>query len=107
MANLVYNKGLEELFKADTDLVTADMRVMLDEARLEMPARSAFLSTGKRGVHSEHMGFILAEMNREVFGSIQLPTVTLGPGETREVHVRAAIATPQTLRLVAAWTYSR
>jgi ring-1,2-phenylacetyl-CoA epoxidase subunit PaaC len=27
-----------------------------------MPAESAFMSTGKRGVHSEHMGYILAEM---------------------------------------------
>ena len=34
-------------------------------ARRSRPRRSrghAFLSTGKRGVHSEHMGFILAEM---------------------------------------------
>ncbi|VWX55715.1 putative multicomponent oxygenase/reductase subunit for phenylacetic acid degradation [Burkholderiales bacterium 8X] len=41
---------------------TADMGAMLGEAGLEMPKRSAFLSTGKHGVHSEHMGFILAEM---------------------------------------------
>ena len=27
-----------------------------------VPADSAFRSTGKRGVHSEHMGYILAEM---------------------------------------------
>jgi ring-1,2-phenylacetyl-CoA epoxidase subunit PaaC len=27
-----------------------------------MPKASAFVSTGSRGVHSEHMGFILAEM---------------------------------------------
>ena len=35
---------------------------VLEEATLAMPAESAFMSTGKRGVHSEHMGYILAEM---------------------------------------------
>ena len=32
------------------------------EAGLEIPAAGAFRSTGSRGVHSEHMGFLLAEM---------------------------------------------
>jgi ring-1,2-phenylacetyl-CoA epoxidase subunit PaaC len=41
---------------------TAEMRQIFDEAGLAMPATIPFLSTGKRGVHSEHMGFILAEM---------------------------------------------
>ena len=27
-----------------------------------MPADSAYVATGLQGVHSEHMGFILAEM---------------------------------------------
>jgi ring-1,2-phenylacetyl-CoA epoxidase subunit PaaC len=40
----------------------ADMRAMLADARLPVPAESAFRSTGRQGVHSEHMGFILAEM---------------------------------------------
>jgi ring-1,2-phenylacetyl-CoA epoxidase subunit PaaC len=40
----------------------ADMRAMLADARLPVPAASAFRSTGRQGVHSEHMGFILAEM---------------------------------------------
>lgn len=40
----------------------AEMGAVLDEATLAMPAESAFMSTGKRGVHSEHMGYILAEM---------------------------------------------
>jgi ring-1,2-phenylacetyl-CoA epoxidase subunit PaaC len=40
----------------------AEMGSVLEEATLSMPAESAFLSTGKRGVHSEHMGYILAEM---------------------------------------------
>jgi ring-1,2-phenylacetyl-CoA epoxidase subunit PaaC len=40
----------------------AEMASVLDEATLAMPAESPFMSTGKRGVHSEHMGYILAEM---------------------------------------------
>ena len=40
----------------------AEMGSVLEEATLAVPAESAFLSTGKRGVHSEHMGYILAEM---------------------------------------------
>jgi ring-1,2-phenylacetyl-CoA epoxidase subunit PaaC len=40
----------------------AEMGSVLEEATLSMPAESAFMSTGKRGVHSEHMGYILAEM---------------------------------------------
>lgn len=34
----------------------------LQEATLTRPADSAFLPTGKQGVHSEHLGFVLAEM---------------------------------------------
>lgn len=40
----------------------AEMRTILAEAALAEPKESAFRSTGKRGVHSEHMGYILAEM---------------------------------------------
>jgi ring-1,2-phenylacetyl-CoA epoxidase subunit PaaC len=40
----------------------AEMQQVLDEAGLAVPASSAFLSTGKTGVHSEHMGFILADL---------------------------------------------
>jgi ring-1,2-phenylacetyl-CoA epoxidase subunit PaaC len=40
----------------------AEMRELLDEAKLPMPADSAFRSTGKSGVHSEHMGYILSDM---------------------------------------------
>ncbi|WP_342052871.1 MULTISPECIES: 1,2-phenylacetyl-CoA epoxidase subunit PaaC [unclassified Cupriavidus] len=32
------------------------------EATLRMPERSGFVSTGKRGVHSEHMSYLLGEM---------------------------------------------
>jgi ring-1,2-phenylacetyl-CoA epoxidase subunit PaaC len=40
----------------------ADMQQILDEAGLPMPPDVPFLSTGKTGVHSEHMGLLLAEM---------------------------------------------
>jgi len=40
----------------------AEIAAVLDEAQLAAPADAAFRSTGKRGVHSEHMGFILTEM---------------------------------------------
>lgn len=39
-----------------------EMTAILDEATLSRPDDAAFRSTGKRGVHSEHMGYILAEM---------------------------------------------
>jgi len=40
----------------------AEMTAVFMEAGLSVPAESGFRSTGTRGVHSEHMGFILAEM---------------------------------------------
>jgi ring-1,2-phenylacetyl-CoA epoxidase subunit PaaC len=40
----------------------AEMDTILGEAALARPADSAFRSTAKRGVHTEHMGYILAEM---------------------------------------------
>jgi ring-1,2-phenylacetyl-CoA epoxidase subunit PaaC len=40
----------------------AEMTAVFIEAGLSIPKDSAFRSTGTRGVHSEHMGFILAEM---------------------------------------------
>ena len=41
-----------------------EMAAVLDEAGLQPPPIGTFRSTGKRGVHSEHMGFILAEMQQ-------------------------------------------
>ena len=35
---------------------------VLAEATLEVPADTPFRSTGRRGVHSEHLGYVLAEM---------------------------------------------
>ena len=40
----------------------AEITTVFDEAGLTVPTDSAFLSTGTRGVHSEHMGHLLAEM---------------------------------------------
>ena len=40
----------------------AEMNEILSASRLEAPAAIPFVSTGKQGRHSEHMGFILAEM---------------------------------------------
>lgn len=40
----------------------AAVRDALDAAGLEMPAETTFLSSGRMGIHSEHMGHMLAEM---------------------------------------------
>ena len=40
----------------------AEMSEVLGEARLAVPPAPTFRSTGKRGLHSEHMGYLLAEM---------------------------------------------
>lgn len=54
--------GLGPRWSELKDAWTSDMAALLAEAGLEPPKATPFLSTGKRGVHSEHMGFILAEM---------------------------------------------
>jgi ring-1,2-phenylacetyl-CoA epoxidase subunit PaaC len=41
---------------------SAEVEPLLAEAGVRLPAPRAFRSTGKSGVHSEHMGYILAEM---------------------------------------------
>ena len=40
----------------------ADVRAALDEATLALPAPAQYVSTGKLGAHSEHMGYLLAQM---------------------------------------------
>jgi len=40
----------------------ADVQRFFSAAQLSLPGTGAFLSTGTQGRHSEHMGFILAEM---------------------------------------------
>jgi ring-1,2-phenylacetyl-CoA epoxidase subunit PaaC len=42
----------------------AEITAVFDEAGLTVPKPSGFIATGTRGVHSEHMGFILAEMQQ-------------------------------------------
>ncbi|MBC8731813.1 1,2-phenylacetyl-CoA epoxidase subunit PaaC [Paraburkholderia sp. UCT2] len=39
-----------------------DVRATLDQATLTLPAALRHVSTGKHGEHSEHMGFVLAQM---------------------------------------------
>jgi len=50
----------------DVAALQADWNAIVDaalaEATLKRPADSAFVPTGKQGVHSEHLGFVLAEM---------------------------------------------
>jgi len=38
------------------------VRPVLEEATLRIPERTPFRSRGKHGMHSEHMGHLLAEM---------------------------------------------
>ena len=38
------------------------MREAMADATLQRPADSGFVPTGKQGIHSEHLGFVLAEM---------------------------------------------
>jgi len=40
----------------------AEMAAVFGEVHLALPAEGRFRSTGRQGVHSEHMGYILAEM---------------------------------------------
>jgi ring-1,2-phenylacetyl-CoA epoxidase subunit PaaC len=40
----------------------AEIEAVFAEVALALPAESRFRSSGRLGVHSEHMGFILAEM---------------------------------------------
>jgi ring-1,2-phenylacetyl-CoA epoxidase subunit PaaC len=40
----------------------AEVGPLLQAATLQPPADKPFLSTGRQGVHSEHMGYVLAEM---------------------------------------------
>ena len=40
----------------------AEMLPVLRAAKLDQPADTPFISTGTQGVHSEHLGFMLAEM---------------------------------------------
>lgn len=41
---------------------STEIAAVLKDANLTAPAATAFRSTGRRGVHSEHLGYLLAEM---------------------------------------------
>jgi ring-1,2-phenylacetyl-CoA epoxidase subunit PaaC len=46
-------------FKTEWEAMVGDT---LQAATLKVPSSSGFVTTGKHGVHSEHLGFVLAEM---------------------------------------------
>lgn len=54
--------GLGPARSALREVWRAEVGAVLQAATLALPADSAFISTGTRGVHSEHLGFMLAEM---------------------------------------------
>lgn len=57
-----HEAGWGPLWSDLKDAWYAQMREILAEAQLTEPAASQFVSDGKRGRHSEHMGFILADL---------------------------------------------
>jgi len=70
-AELFANDGVDEAAHASglgprwgdlQEAWQAEMAAIFDEPALAMPRPVDFLSTGKTGVHSEHMGFILSEL---------------------------------------------
>jgi len=54
--------GLGPRWSALADDWRAELGAVLAAAKLEPPAERTFRSTGKTGVHSEHLGYVLAEM---------------------------------------------
>ncbi|MBA2962050.1 MULTISPECIES: 1,2-phenylacetyl-CoA epoxidase subunit PaaC [Ramlibacter] len=54
--------GLGPRWSELVDAWEAEMHALLGEAGVDLPAASTFRSGGKRGVHSEHMGYLLADM---------------------------------------------
>lgn len=55
-------QGVGVLTSSLRDAWEATVSATLDDATLQRPASSAFVSTGKHGVHSEHMSYLLAEL---------------------------------------------
>jgi ring-1,2-phenylacetyl-CoA epoxidase subunit PaaC len=55
-------QGLGPKWSELRDDWTADLQAVLAEARLALPAQSAYRSEARRGRHTEHMGRLLAEM---------------------------------------------
>ena len=54
--------GLGPRWSALADDWRGEFAAVVAAAKLEPPAERAFRSTGKAGVHSEHLGYVLAEM---------------------------------------------
>jgi ring-1,2-phenylacetyl-CoA epoxidase subunit PaaC len=54
--------GLGPSWSALREPWLAEIEAIFGEVHLALPRDGAFRSTGSRGVHSEHMGYILAEM---------------------------------------------
>ncbi len=57
-----HDSGLGPRWSDARDAWTADMATVFDASGLTAPADAAFRSAGKRGRHSEHMGFMLSNM---------------------------------------------
>jgi ring-1,2-phenylacetyl-CoA epoxidase subunit PaaC len=57
-----HSSGLGPAWSALRQAWLAEMTEILSEATLAAPKDSAFRSHGKTGTHTEHMGFILSEM---------------------------------------------
>jgi ring-1,2-phenylacetyl-CoA epoxidase subunit PaaC len=55
-------EGIGPLTTALQSAWLADVQAALDEATLAVPALGQYVTTGKFGEHSEHMGYLLAEM---------------------------------------------
>jgi ring-1,2-phenylacetyl-CoA epoxidase subunit PaaC len=54
--------GLGPAWSALREPWLAEMTEVFGEVHLAMPTATSFRSSGRRGVHSEHMGYILAEL---------------------------------------------
>jgi ring-1,2-phenylacetyl-CoA epoxidase subunit PaaC len=54
--------GLGPAWSELRDPWMAQMRALFEAANLELPAEPKYRSDGKRGRHSEHMGYILADL---------------------------------------------
>jgi ring-1,2-phenylacetyl-CoA epoxidase subunit PaaC len=57
-----FDAGVGPLWSELEPAWRAEMAQILAEAKLAVPAPSGFRSNGKRGQHSEHMGYILSDM---------------------------------------------
>jgi ring-1,2-phenylacetyl-CoA epoxidase subunit PaaC len=62
LARTLHTQGIAPLHAALKSQWDAALDATLQEATLTRPAASAFAPTGRLGRHSEHLGFLLAEM---------------------------------------------